>query len=182
LNFDPKNQWDLLALAQHYGLPTRLLDWTENPLAALWFAFRKKKENKETNNEKEKKNYRYVWAFFVEDEDLVKEDNIQNATNESLQTPYNQSITKVFRPNHVTNRIVAQSGWFTVHKFVDEKTGFISLNTNKKYHKKLFIIKIPDDLRNDILIGLDKLGTNSFSLFPDLEGLSDYLTWKNFKI
>lgn len=101
LNYD--DDWNMLALAQHHRLPTRLLDWTDNPLAALWFACIKKKQEGDDSD-------RIVWLFAVNKSDFKSDSG----------GPFIQNAIRVFRPKHITKRITSQNGWFTVHNFEKE--------------------------------------------------------------
>ncbi|NOU17143.1 MAG: FRG domain-containing protein [Bacteroidales bacterium] len=160
------SDWEMLALAQHYYLPTRLLDWTENPLIALWFAFNEKM-NKDTE--------RVIWCFGFNKSDILKPTNADFFTHKR---------TIVYQPNHVTKRITNQTGWFTSHYYGDVKNRYSALNNLSKHWKHLYKITFQDksdSFSNEILSQLNTFGINSYSIFPDLEGLSKYLDWKTFK-
>jgi hypothetical protein len=152
-----RDPWDSLAVAQHHGLATRLLDWTRNPLVALWFAVR----------EPPKFDCAVVWVLETKLVDVVA-DGVGT-------TPFLISQTCVFRPRHVTPRIRAQDALFTVHKRVRDASSdgrFIPLDENRDYQHFLHAIEITAGKCPVVHEELRRCGIHAASVFPDLDGLA----------
>lgn len=90
----PQNEWEWLAVGQHHGLPTSLLDWSRNPLVATFFAAQK--DDAEDG------------AIYC-----CKALNILDPMNGPLPSACTQVC--LVMPSHITTRMAAQSGLFTYH-------------------------------------------------------------------
>ena len=166
-----------LFLMQHYRLPTRLLDWTESPLVALFFA---------VENEKADDKNAVIWALqpSILNSTQVKEKKIllsgsidakpivSEAFNITSHNP-NRRIVAV-NPEQADIRQLIQQSEFTVH---GSPMPMENLNESDMFLGKILI---PSNAKVAFRQLLTIFGISRSYLFPDLENLSAELASLDF--
>jgi hypothetical protein len=173
--------WHWLALGQHRGLPTRLLDWTYSPFVALHFATASLRDMAVDSN---------VWMInFVEAnrflparlKNILRDEGSDTATVDMLRVfgtlrEFDRTARRPFviflEPPSLDPRIVNQFALFSLMSS-PEATLEQWLSAHREVGRR---IVVPAALKWEIRDKLDQANINERVLFPGLDGLSRWLT------
>ena len=163
-----ENDVDILMLAQHYGLKTRLLDWSYNPLIALYMAVQP--TSKEEEDYFKKGLARHIENFhdgeiFIR---KIKETKIEEGTKTS---PFDFDENTLLVPETFEIRFINQEGLFEIFSEPSQES-------LKGIIKKIVIKK---EAKNEILKIIKMLGTTKLFVYPTLENLCDEINNRYIK-
>ena len=174
--------WNWLALAQHHGLQTRLLDWSFSPLVAAHFV---------TDNLNAYDMDGVIWCINLREanrrlpvplRDLAHREGVDVFTGEMLDQVAD-SLEKLsqlssddfvlfLEPPSLDKRIVSQFALFALMS--NPATGFDEwLKTHPELARR---VVIPAALKWEVRDKLDQSGVNERMLYPGLDGLGRWLS------
>lgn len=169
LKYQPISEWEWLALAQHHGLPTRLIDWTTSPLIAAFFAT-VPSLNYDGSLVQCSSNGFAIYALHY-----CEYMNIHNLCNDGI-SPYTNPGSGLFYTPIITNRISGQSGLFSIHPVPTEDFSIFFEDNDSLWIKKYVF---PKDAFEDFQKSLFFLGIRQGTLFPDFDGFANDMRIKN---
>lgn len=165
------SDWAVLFHMQHFGVPTRLLDWTTTFANALYFALKSKAESPT------------IWILnpYELNEAAGIGRNLSDLHraykmnySEFLQLPMKPSGVTAVVGDYTVERTRHQRGNFTVHGDVQlPLEAFSPLSVSKHV--------LPDDAVAEANEFLQLAGVNEFQVFPDLDGLARYVLHSELK-
>lgn len=172
IGVQPTTPWGWLALAQHYGLPTRLLDWTENPLIGLFFATAPSPPGQSQSD----------GAFYELDPVelnsnsisesphivMMDDDDILDSYLPGVSTRLKAGAIAAVSQRHF-GRIISQSGTFTVHSQlgVDLRSEHSGTHVTK--------YRIPASRKPEIRATLNDMNVNDSTVYQDLQSLAGHI-------
>lgn len=156
----PVGDWEWLALAQHHGMPTRLVDWSTNVLVACWFATTSSSAGDAI-----------IYALDAGRSDLMFCDTVSGKTRSGpvLNDPLGfTSGVYLVEASPVSARITSQRGIFTAHG--DPETE-LPVPAGDQF-------VIPEALRVDMQAQLLDIGMDASHIYPGIDGLCQSLDWR----
>jgi hypothetical protein len=171
----PKTTWDWIFLMQHYRVPTRLLDWTETPLVALYFAVCEQptvdgviwcldpiRLNKEARL---RFGYDFELPAFGVDDEKILNNYLPDKLEGGVSDPF--PIAAIGQRN--SKRMLAQAGTFTISH---SKNVPIEEIGNKEH---IWRYIIPGAKKAELLDELDYLGYSELKIFPELDNAGKHV-------
>lgn len=150
------NDLEWMVVAQHHGLPTRLLDWSRSPLVALYFAVT-------TIEARQTPDGRALIHGRVDV--ICRPPRVSEAER---RQPFSVTKVKMIDPPHVSERITRQAGILTLHPTPQQAW--------EPRDRQSFIVH--NKSKFDIKKELDRLGVNHETLFPGVDATAEYIRWQ----
>lgn len=176
----PTSKLSWLSVMQHYGVPTRLIDFTTSPYIALYFALETYDPLSQSDFAVYAVDYTAVMEASIRhigkvdsgfSETRVSINGKQDSVFDDVVDRYSYDIAWITEPKELNARIDRQSGTFLVSGNLEKAIESV-VNLPLYEDATILKIRIPARLYEGVYVALRKMSINSKSIYGDLGGLA----------